>query len=337
MRLTLAGLLPILVQLHSVRSLLFTQHLLAVLLKLSLPCKPQVVMSHRLDDPSALLSLLQQWTAPPEVKSSRGFFHHYGFRLTLITPHFCTLLQPPACAVCWRQHMTCSFPLSIAIRFCAACHGQAVPYRCPGTAPEIPGKLPGRAPHAGGHAGSGVPVCAPAYLHVRRLPLAALAPSPGMTLATRVLTANCSAHFLKRRKRRPAQLLSCPSLAQSSQRSDELMSVFATALAMLDKVHLLVIKRFNDKFLSFALAVPSDGSLRGPSLQEILSADRAVWQAVHALIRDHSWSLSDSLNEVAFCRQTSRLLCNPVASGEPPPKAHQVRPGCRPRPSASQS
>ena len=26
-------------------------------------------MSHRLDDPSALLSLLQQWTAPPEVKS----------------------------------------------------------------------------------------------------------------------------------------------------------------------------------------------------------------------------------------------------------------------------
>ena len=48
---------------------------------------------------------------------------------------------------------------------------------------------------------------------------------------------------------------------------------------MLDKVHLLVIKRFNDKFLSFALAVPSDGSLRGPSLQEILSADRAVWQA----------------------------------------------------------
>ena len=53
------------------------------------------------------------------------------------------------------------------------------------------------------------------------------------------------------------------------------LSVFATALAMLDKVHLLVIKRFNDKFLSFALAVPSDSSLRGPSLQEILSADRA--------------------------------------------------------------
>ena len=72
---------------------------------------------------------------------------------------------------------------------------------------------------------------------------------------------------------------------------------------MLDKVHLLVIKRFNDRLLSFALAVPSDGSLRGPSLQEILAADRAVWQAIHSLLRDHSWSLSDSLNEVAFCRQ----------------------------------
>ena len=36
---------------------------------------------------------------------------------------------------------------------------------------------------------------------------------------------------------------------------------------------------------------------------------------MHALIRDHSWSLSDSLNEVAFCRQdipSDRLLCNPV-------------------------
>ena len=55
------------------------------------------------------------------------------------------------------------------------------------------------------------------------------------------------------------------------------LSVHATALSMLEKVHLLVIKRFNDKFLSFALSVPSDPSLRGPSLQEILAADRTVW------------------------------------------------------------
>ena len=110
------------------------------------------------------------------------------------------------------------------------------------------------------------------------------------------------------------------------------LSVFATALAMLDKVHLLVIKRFNDKFLSFALAVPSDSSLRGPSLQEILSADRAVWQAVHALIRDHSWSLSDSLNEVAFCRQdiASALQPRPRAAHVPNPDASALSPAVLP-------
>ena len=112
------------------------------------------------------------------------------------------------------------------------------------------------------------------------------------------------------------------------------LSVFAAALAMLDKVHLLVIKRFNDKFLSFALAVPSDSSLRGPSLQEILSADRAVWQAVHALIRDHSWSLSDSLNEVAFCRQDipSALQPRPRAAHVPNPRAAPADPSAAPPP-----
>ena len=41
---------------------------------------------------------------------------------------------------------------------------------------------------------------------------------------------------------------------------------------------------------------------------------------MHALIRDHSWSLSDSLNEVAFCR-------HPVGSSTPPP--------CSPNPRAA--
>jgi len=80
-------------------------------------------------------------------------------------------------------------------------------------------------------------------------------------------------------------------------------AMLATALAMLEVVHLLVIKRFNDRFLSFALAQPLDSTLRAPSLAEILAADRAVWESVWALIRDHGWSLSDSLNEIAFCRQ----------------------------------
>ena len=120
---------------------------------------------------------------------------------------------------------------------------------------------------------------------------------------------------------------------------------------MLDKVHLLVIKRFNDKFLSFALAVPSDGSLRGPSLQEILSADRAVWQAVHALIRDHSGFLSDRISLLpcspvpVLCMSLTRVLRlrphllrpTPAASAQSPaavqpPAARRPRLNLPPRP-----
>ena len=100
------------------------------------------------------------------------------------------------------------------------------------------------------------------------------------------------------------------------------LSVFATALAMLQIVHLLVIRRFNDKFLHHALSVPSDASLRGPSLQEILAADRSVWQAVHSLMRENGWSLTDCLNEIAFCRQDipSCLQPRPRAHSQPPPR-----------------
>ena len=74
------------------------------------------------------------------------------------------------------------------------------------------------------------------------------------------------------------------------------LSLYATALAMLDFVHLATIKKFNDRFLHLALTPPMDSSLRGPSLQEIVLADRSVWASVSELIRDHGWSLSDSLN-----------------------------------------
>ena len=64
--------------------------------------------------------------------------------------------------------------------------------------------------------------------------------------------------------------------------------LFATALAMVDLVRLAVIKRFNDKFVTMALAVPSDGSLRPPSLQEAVFVGRTVWQSVSPLFgRQH--------------------------------------------------
>ena len=92
------------------------------------------------------------------------------------------------------------------------------------------------------------------------------------------------------------------------------LHMFATALGLLQIVHPLTAKRFNERFLQHALAIPSDPSLRGPTLQEILSADRAAWQAIHSLSRDHGWLISDCLNEVAYCRQDipSALQPRPV-------------------------
>ena len=83
-------------------------------------------MSHRLDDPSALLSLLQQWTAPPEVKSrleasgftTLGLLGHAlpsadkedSFIITVLglDPNNLALLRSAAAAC--RQHMTSARP-----------------------------------------------------------------------------------------------------------------------------------------------------------------------------------------------------------------------------------
>ena len=80
------------------------------------------------------------------------------------------------------------------------------------------------------------------------------------------------------------------------------LDLFAISLAMLNLVHLATIKRFNDKFITLALQVPTDNTLHPPALHETVQADRAVWIAVSRLVRDQSWSLTDSLNEVGFRR-----------------------------------
>ena len=94
--------------------------------------------------------------------------------------------------------------------------------------------------------------------------------------------------FLEAEEESPGPTAFVPNSGPVEPTVRKALSVHATALAMLEKVHLLVIKRFNDKFLSFALSAPCDQSLRGPSLQEILAADRSVWQSVHSLMRDRS-------------------------------------------------
>ena len=86
-----------------------------------------------------------------------------------------------------------------------------------------------------------------------------------------------------------------------------MLSILAVALAMLGDAHLLAVRRFNERFLSYALAQHQDLSLRGPTLQ----ADKAIWTTVSGLVRDHNWSLTDAMNEVGFCWQDVSALLQP--------------------------
>ena len=97
------------------------------------------------------------------------------------------------------------------------------------------------------------------------------------------------------------------------------------ALAMVGAAHLLVLKRFHSNFLHLAIARPRDSSLRPPSLTETLDADRQAWSAVGELMQEGKWSLNDSLNEIAFCRQIFHTALAPK------PRAHLPQPRAEPK------
>ena len=115
-------------------------------------------------------------------------------------------------------------------------------------------------------------------------------------------------------------------------------TLLANALAMLQLVHLIVVKKFHYKFNELALGVPVDSSLRAPNLQEVLAADKSVWIAVTSAMRDNSLSLSDTMSEIAYCRQDMqtalqprpRALHAPVTPKKADPKAPPKKTGTPP-------
>ncbi|CAE7894101.1 unnamed protein product [Symbiodinium microadriaticum] len=118
------------------------------------------------------------------------------------------------------------------------------------------------------------------------------------------------------------------------------------AIALNDGAHLLHLRKAAEKFLSIALATPSDRNMRPPSLQEIVEADRALWIGVASIQADQGWSLADALAEMIFARpdvysalaprlKPHTLPAPPAASGankrkqpvlQPPPPHKQARP-----------
>lgn len=100
--------------------------------------------------------------------------------------------------------------------------------------------------------------------------------------------------------------------------------LLAIALAMVNAVHLLTIKRLHHKFQQLALAVPRDQLLRGPTLQEALDADKSVWNAVLAVQIENKWPFNDALNEVAYCRQEMQSLLQPRIRTQSRPDKRQA-------------
>ena len=329
-------------------------------------------MSHRLDDAAALAALLQQWGAPAAVLSR---LQATGFTTLGLLAHALpspdaedsfistvpeldaadTSLLHTAPAACLRRLLAhaqelCPSPLS------APSATSAFPSAPPSAAHKLmPSEVQDmRKAFLTSYPGELLtPELMPAPEFLSALQQAFLTgASPWLPWRSRCTESDAISWHDSRRPRTDRQLLRSfleaeeespgptafvPSSGPVEPTVRKALSVFATALAMLDKVHLLVIKRFNDKFLSFALAVPSDQSLRGPSLQEILAADRSVWQSVHALMRDQSWSLSDSLNEIAFCRQdmSSALQPRPRAQHVPLPRVPHTADSSVPPPPSS--
>ena len=86
--------------------------------------------------------------------------------------------------------------------------------------------------------------------------------------------------------------------------------MLATALAMIDAVHLLVIKRFNDRFLTSALATPLDPSHVG---RNFVCRQSGVGVGVRANAR--------SPLELVRCSQRSGFLSPGHCLGSPAPAA----------------
>ena len=126
-------------------------------------------------------------------------------------------------------------------------------------------------------------------------------------------------HFLESEEDLPGPTAFIPSGGPAEPTVRRALSVFATALSMLQIVHLLVVRRFNDKFLHHALSVPSDPSLRGPSLRRFwLLTGLFGRQSIRSCAKMTGLSLT-ALMRLPFAGRTSRPVCSPGRVRSIPP------------------
>ena len=80
------------------------------------------------------------------------------------------------------------------------------------------------------------------------------------------------------------------------------VGILRTAIALLDGMHLLPLKKMLEKFVMLATQVPQDKSLRCPMLQKVIEADKVLWAGIAVLQAEHSWSLADAVAEMTQIR-----------------------------------
>ncbi|CAE7255230.1 LRRC45, partial [Symbiodinium sp. CCMP2456] len=104
------------------------------------------------------------------------------------------------------------------------------------------------------------------------------------------------------------------------------LGLLITALAFLGDLHLKLGKAYAESFIAAATATPLDSSLRPPSMQEVLAADKAVWGAIAGLMRDEKFSLADALQEITVTRHMILTVLCPRPRSMPAPPVRDSNP-----------
>ena len=280
---------------------------------LSTLCPPGMSTRPRLDDPAALVALLDQLSASPAVRtalSNKGFASLGSLAFAVSD-----MSDADEIRLFLRSTLSLADTDDAALVSADSACIRRLLFEASSAAPPKPALGTAALPPAPTTSSSSTKLAVPDLLHLRKNFLAKypgelltpeLAPSvdflsllknhhesqQSLWVPWRLRTSESDATRWEeaRRPRNDRQLLRSLLDADAEPASASIslnmqgppdpvlrrsLSLFATALAMLDYVHLATIKKFNDRFLHLALTPPMDSSLRGPSLQEIVLADRS--------------------------------------------------------------
>ena len=106
--------------------------------------------------------------------------------------------------------------------------------------------------------------------------------------------------------------------------------MYRNAWALCGAAHLNNLKAFDKRVLDLALPDLADNSLRGPTTQELLAADRKIWGTIGTLV-SAGWSLDEALYEVTSIRSDLSNLLQPRPPRLPHLSAHAQSRLHRPR------